>query len=197
MTISGFIDPDNDPSKMWQERPYLDGASKDPSVRVIQNGLVNRNDAAKKIAELRARSAAARRHRVGGRHPALEQDSIHSLFDKLPLMVVLLITTTDDPDVPGVRVGGAADQGRGDERADAGLDDGRAHVDVRRRARLRPDELHPAAADGADDRPDHRGDLGSVDRLRSRSWCPAWWRPASAACPPPRPSGSAPPPPAG
>ena len=26
--------------------------------------------------------------------PALEQDSIHSLFDKLPLMVVLLITTT-------------------------------------------------------------------------------------------------------
>ena len=30
---------------------------------------------------------------VGGT-PALEQDSIHSLFDKLPLMVVLLITTT-------------------------------------------------------------------------------------------------------
>ena len=54
MQISGFIDPDNDPSKMWQERPYLDGASKDPSVRVIQNGLVNRNDAAKKIEELRA-----------------------------------------------------------------------------------------------------------------------------------------------
>ena len=54
MAISGFTDPDNDPSKMWQERPYLDGASKDPSVRVIQNGLVNRNDAAKKIEELRA-----------------------------------------------------------------------------------------------------------------------------------------------
>ena len=46
MSISGFIEPDNDPAKMWQERPYLDGASKDPSVRVIQNGLVNRNDAA-------------------------------------------------------------------------------------------------------------------------------------------------------
>ena len=30
---------------------------------------------------------------VGGT-PALEQDSIHSLFDKLPLMVILLITTT-------------------------------------------------------------------------------------------------------
>ena len=25
MTISGFIDADNDPSKMWQERPFLDG----------------------------------------------------------------------------------------------------------------------------------------------------------------------------
>ena len=48
--VSGFIDPENDPSKMWQERPYLDGASKDPSVRVIQNGLVTRNDAPKKIA---------------------------------------------------------------------------------------------------------------------------------------------------
>jgi hypothetical protein len=26
------------------------------------------------------------------------------------------------------------------------------------------------------------------------SWCRGWWRPANAACPPPRPSGSAPPP---
>ena len=32
--------------------------------------------------------------RIGGRHTRLEQDSIHSLFGKLPLMVVLLITTT-------------------------------------------------------------------------------------------------------
>ncbi len=95
MQISGFIDPDNDPTKMWQERPYLDGASKDPSVRVIQNGLVNRNDAAKKIADLRAhdRRPDGITVSVGGT-PALEQDSIHSLFDKLPLMVVLLITTT-------------------------------------------------------------------------------------------------------
>ena len=23
MTIPGFIEPDNDPTKMWQERPYL------------------------------------------------------------------------------------------------------------------------------------------------------------------------------
>jgi trehalose monomycolate/heme transporter len=94
MQISGFIDANNDPSKMWQERPYLDGASKDPSVRVIQNGLENRNDAAKKIEELRAIPAP---HGVSvsvGGTPALEQDSIHSLFAKLPLMVALLIVTT-------------------------------------------------------------------------------------------------------
>jgi trehalose monomycolate/heme transporter len=94
MQISGFTDPDNDPTKMWQERPYLDGASKDPSVRVIQNGLVNRNDAAKKIADLRALTPPRGITVSIGGTPALEQDSIHSLFDKLPLMVVLLITTT-------------------------------------------------------------------------------------------------------
>jgi trehalose monomycolate/heme transporter len=94
MSISGFIDPDNDPSKMWQERPYLDGASKDPSVRVIQNGLVNRNDAAKKIEDLRALTPPRGITVSVGGTPALEQDSIHSLFDKLPLMVLLLITTT-------------------------------------------------------------------------------------------------------
>jgi RND superfamily putative drug exporter len=94
MQISGFTDPDNDPTKMWQARPYLDGASKDPSIRVIQNGLVNRNDAAKKIAELRALTPPRGVTVSVGGTPALEQDSIHSLFDKLPLMVVLLITTT-------------------------------------------------------------------------------------------------------
>ena len=94
MAISGFIDPDNDPSKMWQERPYLDGASKDPSVRVIQNGLEVRNDAAKKIEELRAIPPPRGLSVSVGGTPALEQDSIHSLFAKLPLMVVLLITTT-------------------------------------------------------------------------------------------------------
>jgi RND superfamily putative drug exporter len=94
MQLSGFTDPDNDPTKMWQERPYLDGASKDPSVRVIQNGLVNRNDAAKKIAELRSLTPPRGITVSIGGTPALEQDSIHSLFDKLPLMVVLLITAT-------------------------------------------------------------------------------------------------------
>ena len=94
MQIPGFIDPDNDTSKMWQERPYLDGASKDPSVRVIQNGLENRNDAAKKIEELRAIPPPHGTTMSVGGTPALEQDSIHSLFAKLPMMVTVLIITT-------------------------------------------------------------------------------------------------------
>ena len=94
MAVPGFINADNDPSKMWQERPYLDGASKDPSVRVIQNGLEVRNDAPKKIEELRAIQPPRGLSLSVGGTPALEQDSIHSLFAKLPLMVVLLITTT-------------------------------------------------------------------------------------------------------
>ena len=94
MALNGFTDPDNNPDAMWKERPYLDGASKDPSVRVIQNGLVNRNDAAKKIAELRSITPPRGLEVYVGGTPALEQDSIHSLFAKLPLMVLLLITTT-------------------------------------------------------------------------------------------------------
>lgn len=94
MDVSGFIDPDNDPDKMWTERPYLDGASKDPSVRVIQNGLENRNDAAQKLEELRAIAPTPGVTVSVGGTPALEQDSIQSLFDKLPLMVVVLIVTT-------------------------------------------------------------------------------------------------------
>ena len=94
MAISGFTDPDNNPDAMWKERPYLDGATKDPSVRVIQNGLVVRNDAAKKIKELRAIVPPKGESLYVGGTPALEQDSIHSLFSKLPLMVLLLITTT-------------------------------------------------------------------------------------------------------
>ncbi|WP_102141442.1 MMPL family transporter [Mycobacterium hubeiense] len=94
MTVSGFIQPEDDPSKMWQERPYLDGASKDPSVRVIQNGLENRNDAAEKIDELRALTPPRGITVSVGGTPALEQDSIHSLFSQLPLMVTVLIVTT-------------------------------------------------------------------------------------------------------
>lgn len=91
MAISGFTDPDNNPDAMWKPRP---GTSNDPSVRVIQNGLVNRNDAAQKIDDLRdippPRGVSVD---VGGT-PALEQDSIHSLYSRLPLMVLLLISTT-------------------------------------------------------------------------------------------------------
>ena len=94
MAISGFTDPDNNPDAMWKERPYLDGASKDPSVRVIQNGLIVRNDAAKKINELRSIVPPRGESLYVGGTPALEQDSIHSLFSRLPLMVLLLITTT-------------------------------------------------------------------------------------------------------
>jgi trehalose monomycolate/heme transporter len=94
MTISGFTDPDNDPSKMWQERSVQEGGSKDPSVRTIQNGLVSRNDAPQKIEELRSIAPPRGLEISVGGTPALEQDSIHSLFDRLPLMVVVLILTT-------------------------------------------------------------------------------------------------------
>ncbi|KMO70704.1 RND superfamily putative drug exporter [Mycobacterium sp. BK558] len=94
MTINGFTDPDNDPSKMWQERSVQEGGSKDPSVRTIQNGLVSRNDAPQKIEELRSITPPRGLDISVGGTPALEQDSIHSLFDRLPLMVVVLILTT-------------------------------------------------------------------------------------------------------
>ncbi len=94
MAISGFTDPDNNPDAMWKERSYLDGASKNPSVRVIQNGLVKRNEAAKRIADLRSITPPRGVSLYVGGTPALEQDSIHSLFAKFPLMVLLLITTT-------------------------------------------------------------------------------------------------------
>ena len=91
MDISGFTDPDNNPDAMWKPRP---GTSNDPSVRVIQNGLVNRNDAARKIDELRDISPPRGVSVYVGGTPALEQDSIHSLYSRLPLMVLLLISTT-------------------------------------------------------------------------------------------------------
>ncbi|UUO01841.1 MMPL family transporter [Mycolicibacterium novocastrense] len=94
LMIPGFIQPEDDPSKMWQPRPYQEGGSQDPSVRVIQNGLVNRNDAAKKVEELRGIVPPRGLSISVGGTPALEQDSIHSLFDKLPLMVTILIVTT-------------------------------------------------------------------------------------------------------
>jgi trehalose monomycolate/heme transporter len=100
-SITGFTD------KTWQDRPCPtiadnpcvagpNGTShpKDDSVRVIQNGLVNGNDAAKKINELRAISAPKGLTVLVGGTPALEQDAIHGIFSKLPLMLVILLTTT-------------------------------------------------------------------------------------------------------
>jgi trehalose monomycolate/heme transporter len=94
MAISGFIAPDNDPNKIWKERPYLDGASKDPSVRVIESGLVNRLDAGTKVTELRAISPMHAQTLWVGGTPALEQDSIQTLFTKLPAMALILFTLT-------------------------------------------------------------------------------------------------------
>jgi uncharacterized membrane protein YdfJ with MMPL/SSD domain len=94
MAIPGFIEPENKPANMWKERPFLDGASKDPSVRVIENGLVNRNDAATKLDELRSISPERGLTVWVGGTPALEQDSIQSLFAELPLMAVILVGTT-------------------------------------------------------------------------------------------------------
>jgi RND superfamily putative drug exporter len=91
LTIPGFIEPDGDASKMWQPRG---GESTEDSVRVIQNGLIDRNDAAKKVDELRSITPPRGVTISVGGTPALEQDSIHSLFDRLPLMVTILIVTT-------------------------------------------------------------------------------------------------------
>ena len=99
-SISGFTDT------AWAERacptiegnPCVSGPNgshpKDDSVRVIQNGLVNANDAGKKINELRSMTPPSGLTVLVGGVPALEQDSIHSLFDKAPLMLVVLLTTT-------------------------------------------------------------------------------------------------------
>ena len=100
-SITGFT------SKQWDERPCPAIAGnpcvagpngtthpEDASIRVIENGLVNRNDAAKKIDELRAIGAPKGLEVFVGGTPALEQDSIHALFDKAGLMLVVLIGTT-------------------------------------------------------------------------------------------------------
>ncbi|KMV23492.1 membrane protein [Mycobacterium heckeshornense] len=94
-------------SKQWEERPCPNIAGnpcvagpngtthpKDDSVRVIQNGLVNPNDAAKKIAEVRAITVPKGLNIMVGGTQALVQDSIHGIFAKLPLMLVILLTTT-------------------------------------------------------------------------------------------------------
>jgi uncharacterized membrane protein YdfJ with MMPL/SSD domain len=85
--VSGF-------TGTWTPRVATDEGTKDPNVTVIQNGLQVRNDAPKKIDELRAIPAPKGVTIWVGGTPALEQDSIHSLLDKGPLMLLILITTT-------------------------------------------------------------------------------------------------------
>src|SRR6201999_2715520 len=97
-SISGFTDT------TWQERacptiegnPCVSGPNgshpKNDSVRVIHNGLSNAGDAAKKIAELRSITPPRGLTVLVGGVPALEQDSIHSLFDKAPLLLVVLLS---------------------------------------------------------------------------------------------------------
>ncbi len=92
-TVPGFAGSD-DPSKMWQERSAQEGGSKDPAIRVLQNGLVNSATAPKQLAELRALTPPHGVTILVGGTPALAQDSIQSLFDKLPLMVLILVITT-------------------------------------------------------------------------------------------------------
>lgn len=94
MAISGFVEPDDGPDEMWTERPYLPGASKEKSVRVIENGLNRRDDAPEKLHELRDIAAPKGLSLYVGGTPALEQDSIHSLFANAPMMLLILLTTT-------------------------------------------------------------------------------------------------------
>jgi RND superfamily putative drug exporter len=56
--------------------------------------LINQADAAKKLAELRSITPPKGIELWVGGTPALEQDSIHSLIDKAPLMLLVLISTT-------------------------------------------------------------------------------------------------------
>jgi trehalose monomycolate/heme transporter len=92
--ISGFTNPN------WQERAVSSdsngnpGTKTDPNVTVLENGLQVRNDAPNKINQLRSIQTPKGVSIWVGGTPALEQDSIHTLAAKLPLMGLILITTT-------------------------------------------------------------------------------------------------------
>src|SRR5271165_3898815 len=86
--ISGFTNP------TWQPWPATDEGNHDPKVTVLQNGLVNSNDAAARISDLRSIQPPKGVTLWVGGTPALEQDSIHSIFSHMPLMLVILICTT-------------------------------------------------------------------------------------------------------
>ena len=172
-SITGFT------SKQWDERPCPAIAGnpcvagpngtthpEDASIRVIENGLVNRNDAAKKIDELRAIGAPKGLERLGRRHPRARAGQ-HSRPVRQGRVDARGSHRHDHAvDVPGVRVGGAAHQGRGDERADAGLHDGHSDVDLCRRTLREAAQFHPDAADGDHHRAGRRRRLRPGHRLR-------------------------------
>ena len=148
VSISGFTDT------TWQERacPMIEGNPcvsgpngshpKNDSVRVIQNGLLERRRRRQEDHRVAIDHAARGLTVLVGGIPALEQDSIHSLFDKAAADAGDPADHDDAADVPGVRIGGAADQGRRDERADARLDDGHLDLDLRRRSPREVAEFH-------------------------------------------------------
>jgi uncharacterized membrane protein YdfJ with MMPL/SSD domain len=90
------VAPDpNDPSKPRPGTdPNITPCQQEGKTCVLQSGLKVRGEASQKIDQLRAIPAPKGVSISVGGTPALEQDSIHSLFDKLPLMVIILITTT-------------------------------------------------------------------------------------------------------
>lgn len=94
MDIPGFVAPDGDKTKMWQARPDTGRGSGDKSVKVIQNALVDRNSAAQKVKEIRDIPVPKGVVMHVGGTPALEQDSISVMFEKMPLMVLILISVT-------------------------------------------------------------------------------------------------------
>jgi trehalose monomycolate/heme transporter len=86
--ISDFTSP------IWRPRGATDEGNHDPAVTVLQNGLVNGNDAAAKISELRSIEPPKGVTLWVGGTPALEHDSIESIVSHLPLMVLMLVSTT-------------------------------------------------------------------------------------------------------
>ena len=171
-SISGFTDT------TWQERacptiagnPCVSGPNgshpKDDSVRVIQNGLSNASDAAKKLAELRSITPPTGFDGTGRRRPGARAGQHPQLVRQGAADAGGAPVHDDAVDVPGVRIGGAADQGRRDERADAGLHAGHPDLDLRRRPLLQAAEFHADTADGRADRVGHRGRVRPGHRLR-------------------------------
>ncbi|MEU9805723.1 MMPL family transporter [Mycobacterium sp. NPDC050853] len=93
MKVPGFVEPDGDKTQMWQRRKAVttDG---DASVKVIQNALIVRNTAGEKVKALRDMPVPKGVTMYVGGTPALEYDSINGVFDKLPLVIVILISIT-------------------------------------------------------------------------------------------------------